>query len=86
MYIYDISPILVFITETDGVFCELRPKTEEIVADLNVTIKHGQSVSPFTVSRLRGIDYDRLTIGSYTVCCVKRGKARLKYFNYQCLC
>ena len=75
MHIYDISPILFFITERDGVFCEVRLNAEETFASVNVTVQCDKRF-PFTGSRLRCIDYDRLSIccystdRPYTVCYV----------------
>jgi hypothetical protein len=52
MHIYDILPILFFITETDGVFCEvrLRVNAKETFASINVTEMHDK-LFPFTGSR-----------------------------------
>ena len=61
MHIYAISPILFFITERDGVFCEVILNAKETFASVNVTVEYDKLFS-FTGSRLRCIDYDRLPI------------------------
>lgn len=38
--VFNISPLLLFIIETDRVFCEVRAEAEERVDDLNMKTEH----------------------------------------------
>jgi hypothetical protein len=53
MHTYDnISALLVFVTETRCVFCEIRAQAEGTVNDINMTAEHDRvEISLLTVSR-----------------------------------
>ena len=46
MHIYVISPILFFISERDGVLCEVRTNAKETCASVNVTVKKKDKAVP----------------------------------------
>jgi len=49
--VYNISPLLLFIIDTDHVFCEVRAEAEESFDDLNIKTEQDNSwVYPFTTN------------------------------------